>query len=74
MSRALADWLALAATPTFAVMALVTGLLEAKAGAVLCGPIPASPLGGMVVMYLLMSGFHLGPWLRLLSERRLSSH
>jgi hypothetical protein len=24
-----------------------------------------SPLSGMVAMYLLMSAFHLGPWLRL---------
>jgi hypothetical protein len=68
-----AGWLALAATPTFAVMAVVTGLLEARTGALLCGP-GASPLGGMAVMYLLMSGFHLGPWLRLLAERRVSPH
>ena len=27
-----------------------------------------------VVMYLLMSGFHLGPWLRLLSEPSQSLH
>ncbi len=68
-----AGWLGLAAAPTFAVMAVVTGLLESGGGAMLCGGPPGSPLGGMVVMYLLMSGFHLGPWLRL-AERRLSSH
>jgi hypothetical protein len=28
-----------------------------------------SPLSGMVTMYALMSAFHLGPWLRLLSRR-----
>jgi len=28
-----------------------------------------SPLTGMVPMYLLMSAFHLAPWLRLLSSR-----
>jgi hypothetical protein len=38
-----ADWLSLAAAPTFAFMAL---------------------------MYLLMSAFHLGRWLRLISSRR----
>jgi len=36
----LADWLALAAAPTF----------------------------GMVLMYVLMSGFHLTPWLKLISR------
>jgi hypothetical protein len=71
MSRAFAAWLGLAAAPTFAVMAVVTGLQEARAGVLLCGVAP-SPLGGMAVMYLLMSGFHLGPWLRRLSTRRPS--
>ena len=28
-----------------------------------------SPLDGMVVMYLLMSAFHSGPWLKLISAR-----
>jgi hypothetical protein len=30
----------------------------------------ASPLSGMVQMYLLMSAFHLAPWLKLSSSRR----
>jgi hypothetical protein len=58
-----ADCLSLAAAPTFAAMALVTaaggGPLD-----LLCSP---SPLGGMVPMYALMSVFHAGPWLRLIS-------
>jgi hypothetical protein len=29
-----------------------------------------SALDGMVTMYLIMSAFHLPPWLRLLSSRR----
>lgn len=58
-----AAWLSLAAAPTFAVMAAVTAVLDARAGVVLCGPAPAA-VGGMTVMYLLMCGFHLGPWLR----------
>jgi hypothetical protein len=61
-----ARWLALAATPTFAVMALVTSLQAAGAGVMLCSATPGgSPLDGMVMMYLLMSAFHAGPWLRL---------
>ena len=30
----------------------------------------ASPLSGMALMYLLMSAFHLAPWLKLISSRR----
>jgi hypothetical protein len=30
----------------------------------------ASPLTGMVAMYLLMSAFHLAPWLKLVARRR----
>jgi len=65
--------LGLAAAPTFALMAVVTGLLEAGVGPAFCGPAPSSPLGGMAVMYLLMSIFHLGPWLRAASDGRRSS-
>ena len=57
-----AGWLALAATPTFAVMALLTYLSDADA---MCSAAGASPLSGMVPMYLLMSGFHSAPWLKL---------
>ncbi|HVV40522.1 MAG TPA: hypothetical protein VHC94_05600 [Nitrobacter sp.] len=60
-----ADWLHLAAAPAFALMALLTGF---SGGDMLCGA--ASPLGGMRLMYLLMSAFHLPPWLRLIAERR----
>jgi hypothetical protein len=60
--------LSLAAAPTFAVMALLTGLLGSPDA--LCSIAGASPLGGMVPMYLLMSAFHLAPWLKLISRRR----
>ena len=60
----LAEGLALAAAPTFAAMALLTGLAGDGAAAVLCASAGASPLGGMVTMYLLMSAFHVAPWLR----------
>jgi hypothetical protein len=70
-----AGWLAFAATPTFLLMALATGVHGAGTGVVVCSAMPGgSPLGGMVVMYLLMSGFHAAPWLRLIADRRSSSH
>ena len=68
-SRGAADWLSLAAAPTFAVMALLT--LAGGAPDMLCS---ASPLAGMVPMYLLMSAFHAAPWLKLLSRRRGDAH
>ena len=65
-----ADWLSLAAAPTFALMAVVTGILDAGAHQTACSATMASPLTGMVPMYLLMSGFHLAPWVRLVSRWR----
>jgi hypothetical protein len=71
----LADWLCLAATPTFALMALVTGVLGGGQPEMFCSAMPgASPLSGMVPMYVLMSAFHLAPWLRLISSRRSGVH
>jgi hypothetical protein len=63
-----ADWLCLAAAPTFAIMALLTGVPGGGAPEMLCSA--ASPLSGMVPMYLLMSAFHSVPWLKLISSRR----
>jgi hypothetical protein len=69
-----ADWLYLAAAPTFAAMALLTGVLGGGQPDILCsGAEHASPLSGMTTMYLLMSAFHLPPWLRLISGRRRES-
>jgi hypothetical protein len=59
-------WLALAAAPTFAAMALWSAF---AAGEPVCG-MGSSPLGGMTAMYLLMGAFHLAPWLRLLGRAR----
>jgi hypothetical protein len=59
--------LSLAASPTFAIMALLT--YTAGGPEMLCAP-AASPFTGMVAMYVLMSAFHLAPWLRLIADRR----
>ena len=67
----LADWLALAAAPTFAFMALLSAVPGSGPLDMLCSATPgASPFSGMVLMYLLMGAFHLGPWLRLIASRR----
>ncbi len=69
-----ADWLCLAAAPTFAIMALLTAVLGGGKMAMLCLPAQdASPLSGMVPMYLLMSAFHSAPWLKLIANRRSRS-
>ena len=60
------DALALAASPTFAVMALLTATTSGSVTEVLCTIAHASPLSGMATMYLLMSAFHIGPWLKLM--------
>jgi len=65
-----ADFLYLAAAPTFAIMALLTSVVGGGAAEALCSIAGASPLGGMVPMYLLMSAFHLAPWLKLIARRR----
>jgi len=61
-------WLGLAASPSFALMAwLVTK--DASRTITICSSAPGaagmSPIGGMALMYLLMSFFHLSPWLKL---------
>lgn len=63
--------LSLAAAPTFAIMALVTAIHGGGMSDMLCSAAgSASPVSGMVLMYALMSAFHLGPWLKLNSSRR----
>ena len=64
-------FLSLAAAPTFALMALLTGALDVGPQDLLCSTTQhASPLNGMVEMYLLMSAFHSSPWLKLISGRQ----
>ena len=61
-----AEGLALAASPTFAIMALLTGALGRGPAEMICSAAHGSPLGGMAMMYLLMSAFHMAPWLKLI--------
>jgi hypothetical protein len=64
-----ADWLGLAAAPTFALMALLTYVLGGDADMMCSAAQSVSPLSGMVPMYLLMSAFHSAPWLKLICGR-----
>lgn len=64
-----AGWLGLAAAPTFAVMALLSCAPGEDVDMMCSAAHGASPLGGMVPMYALMSAFHLAPWLKLISRR-----
>jgi hypothetical protein len=70
-ARGAADFLSLAAAPSFATMALLTGVFGGGPPDMLCAAAhDMSPLGGMVPMYVLMSAFHSAPWLKLVSARR----
>jgi hypothetical protein len=63
--------LSLAAAPTFAAMALLAGIQDDGMPGMLCSAASdASPLTGMVPMYLLMTAFHVAPWLRLITNWR----
>ena len=63
-----AGWLSLGAAPTFALMAALTIVANHGAPEMLCSAMPqASALDGMVPMYVLMSVFHVAPWLKLVA-------
>ncbi len=66
--RDVARWIGLAAAPSYALMAWVAAASAPRIA--LCAPasdIP--PLDGMTWMYLLMSFFHVSPWLKLATGR-----
>jgi hypothetical protein len=66
-----ADWVCLAAAPTFAIMALMTGVRGDGSHDLFCAAVQdASPLSGMAWMYILMSAVHSVPWLKLIASRR----
>jgi len=76
LPRSLAEgarWLGFAATPTFAMMAWFSAM--STPGMALCSAVsPLLPISDMTLMYLLMSLFHLSPWLKLISHRLASPH
>jgi hypothetical protein len=61
--------LSLAAAPTFAIMAMLTAINGSIPDALCSATLAGSPLTGMFPMYVLMSAFHLAPWLRLIPSR-----
>lgn len=63
----LANLLCLAAAPCFALMALLSAIGGADPICTASGP--GFHAGGMGAMYLMMSAFHLPPWLRKLRQR-----
>lgn len=67
----LADALGLAAAPTFAIAAVANAVHDTGGVAMLCSG--GSEFSGMTMMYLLMSAFHLAPWLRCFGRRRASA-
>ncbi len=70
-SHRASGWLALAAAPTFAVMALVSAINGAGAFDVFCSAAHSgTSLTGMTAMYALMSLFHAAPWLRRIGGAR----
>jgi hypothetical protein len=61
--------LSLAASPSFALMALAS-LGAGDPAAMLCSAAGIGSLGGMKMMYALMAVFHAGPWLQVMREIR----
>ncbi|HXO68985.1 MAG TPA: hypothetical protein VN838_08510 [Bradyrhizobium sp.] len=65
--------LSLAAAPTFAIMAFLAAVQNDNKDMMCSVTNDASPLTGMVAMYVLMSAFHAAPWLRVIRRRRFQS-
>jgi uncharacterized membrane protein YeiH len=69
-----AELLSLVPAPTFAIMAALTASHGGSMSDVLCSAaLNESPLIRMSLMYVLMSVFHLAPWLNLLSRRSVAA-
>jgi hypothetical protein len=66
--RDVTGWLSLAASPALAIMALFAAT-NAPRIAICSSTMP--PIDGMAWMYILMSLFHVSPWLKLASHPKL---
>ena len=65
--------LGLAASPVFALMAVVTAIRTPPM--TICSALPGPlPIDGMTLMYLLMAVFHAHPWLRLIGRAEQHHH
>ena|SRR5437868_816187 len=73
-AKGAAEFLYLAAAPSFATMALLTCVLGGGSADALCSTTGTSLLSGMVPMYLLISAFHTAPWLKLISSQGGGAH
>ncbi|MFB8341036.1 hypothetical protein ACWGNA_03750 [Brucella cytisi] len=61
-------WIGLAATPTFALMAWISAV--GSQDIMMCsGASTFVSINSMAVMYVLMSLFHLSPWIKLFAAR-----
>ena len=67
-ARGPVGWLALAASPTFAIMAWIAAN-HARPMPFCSSSSSILPIDGMTAMYLLMSLFHVSPWLKLATTR-----
>jgi hypothetical protein len=67
-----ARWLTLASSPTFALMALISTINAPPQSMCATGTF-FLPVDGMTMMYLLMTLFHLPPWLKLAGHRSLTN-
>ncbi len=63
-----ATWLSYVAAPAFATMAVLGGVLDDESASICSSNHGGVPLMGMVSMYVLMSIFHLGPWLKVVAK------
>ena len=73
-ASATAHALALAAAPTFALLALWTAFAGNRSDMLCMAMDDASLLNGMALMYAFMSVFHAAPWLEAISRRWGESH
>src|SRR5260370_11745923 len=65
-ARGAADWLSLAAAPTFAIMALLTAVVACAPGESLCVAAHDLPPSGLGPIFVLLLGLPFSPWLELL--------